>query len=103
MIGRIALRYRRRRLRSRRLFFCLRPATLIAVMVLVPGALRAQELPEVRLLQRQVRVMRNEEGLYRIVDAMRVQFDGEVDADFTLAEPLAVICRWARSSSTRQP
>jgi hypothetical protein len=64
---------------------------LLSTIAAAASALRAQELPEARISQRQVRVVRNEEGLYRLVDAMRVEFDGEVTADFTLAEPLALV------------
>ena len=76
---------------GRRLFFLHCSLVVVGLLLALPARTGAQELPSARILQRQARVMRNESGMYRVVEAMLVELDREVPLDFVLPEPLGLV------------
>ena len=69
--------------------FC--PLALGYAGTLRPGYAEAQEIPRAAIVQQQVHIMRNEEGAYRVLEALRVEFEGEPPEGFVLPGPLALL------------
>ncbi len=88
MFGTIRCRWHRM---GRRLFFLHCSLVVVGLLLALPARTGAQELPSARILQRQARVMRNESGMYRVIEAMLIELDREVPADFVLPEPLGLV------------
>jgi hypothetical protein len=76
---------------GRRLFFLPCCATTACLSMTAPASSNAQDMPSVKILQRQARLMRNETGMYRVIEAMLIELDREIPPEFVLPEPLGLV------------
>lgn len=88
MKARWATEPRRRRITLRRLLiFCV----LLQFASAGDSRLRAQDVPRLRILERQVRLTLDEGGDYRVIDAMRILLDTGGPVSLAPSQPLALI------------